>query len=220
MIPHFNVKSPRKLREELELKIDSHCMDLFGNSFLEACKNKDANKIVYMAAVALEKMNIREHGGNNRGKLVGLIQAVIGAFFPSGDGLAWCMSAVQICVAYAERKTGIVSKMYASESCASVRGKSPVSLLVDVKDSRLGDVWVWVYTEGSRKGLGHTGIFGGWLSSDVAQMYEGNTESGMVGGKVERDGGGFYQTQRPIKIKGMKVAAVIRAFPETLKAAA
>lgn len=215
-VPHFDVKSPRKLKLELEKQIDQKCLELFKEEFESALSKKDGNKLCSLCANAMNALRIREHGGNNRGKLVGLIQAVIGAFFPKGDGQAWCMSFVQTCIAYAEVKTGIVSKVYASESCASVRQKSPVSLNVKGEASKEGDVWVWMYTSGSRSGLGHTGIFINWTNAQYisgARLIEGNTESGLVDGKVNRDGGGVYITLRPFLIKGMKLAAVLRPFP-------
>lgn len=207
VIPSYGVNSKRQLRSQLEKIIDAEIMRTNSTKFKHALSLGDANTIVGLAAEALSSLKVREKSGSNDGPMVELIQATTG----NGRGDAWCMSASQTCVAYAEKKTGKVSKLYESASCASVRANSS-SLAVAAKDSQYGDLWVFVYLTG----LGHVGIFEGWIKYMVsAVLNESNTTAGKVGDVVVREGGGSYQTERELitdtKAK-MRLGMVIRAF--------
>jgi len=205
-LPHHVVNSPRSLPAALEALIDDEVLKSFRAEYLEAIVKKDMGALNVICCKALNNMNIREKTNNNDGYLVELIQKVCGG----KRGYAWCMYAVQTSVAWVERKTGIVSKLYASGSCASVRAKTPSSLSVKPEDSQAGDSWVWIY----ETGLGHTGTFAEWKSKLVkAYLYEGNTTKGLgKDGKINREGGGYYLTERAFAISGMKLGKVFRPF--------
>ena len=160
------------------------------SKFKSACLNKDANTLVGMAAEALTSMKVREATNKNDGPVVEMIQETGGG----KKGYAWCMYSVQVCIAYAEKKTGIYSEVYCSGSCASVRAKS-ASKAISYKKSKYGDVWVWIYNTG----LGHTGVFESWIyEGKVAVLNEGNTTQGKAGEVIVREGGGQYQTERGV----------------------
>ena len=206
--PSIKVKSNRNLVAKLEVKIDNMILEMNASRFKDAVARKDGNTIVGLAAEALVAMNIREKTNNNDGEMVEMIQKTSGGT----KGEFWCMYFSQTPVAYAERKLGIVSKLYSSGSCASVR-KHSATMAIDPKKSVYGDIWIWIY---SATGLGHTGIFEAWIKKDeVAALNEGNTTAGKVGDKIIRDGGGAYQTERAYetsKTSKMNLGMVIRPF--------
>lgn len=205
-IPSIDIKSPRKISKKLEAAIDEMVMKTNAARLKNALAKKDANTIVGLAAEALSSMNIREKSGNNDGIWVEEIQAVTG----NSRGDAWCMSGYQAGVAYAEKKTGIISKIYRSASCASVR-KNSSSLAVALTDAKYGDSIIWVY----KSGLGHVGTFEGWIKfPTVAILNECNTTKGKVGDVIVREGGGAYQTERTLSTtdSAMRVGMVVRPF--------
>jgi hypothetical protein len=169
----------------------------------EAIKNKDARTLLAQAAQAC--VGIREHGGNNRGPLVSLIQSTIG----KADHVAWCMSFVQTLIAYVETKTGLVSPIFASEHCLTVWQNTPSEQRVQVLPLA-GAIVIWRHGHSTS---GHTGIV---LSCDekIFQAIEGNTEGGIdPNGKVERDGGGVYHTKRSRLGNGdMRVVGFLKPF--------
>lgn len=206
-IPSFKIQSSRKLATDLESLIDNKLMEIMPAKFKAACLSKDANALVGMCAEALSALKIREKTGNNDGYLVELIQRVGGGV----RGYAWCMYSVQTSVAYAEIKTGIKSKLYTSGSCAEVRQMSS-GMAIDYTKSQYGDIWIWIY----HTGLGHTGVFEHWITKNkVATLNEGNTTKGLVDGKIVREGGGQYETERTVvldKNAYMRLGMVIRPF--------
>jgi len=208
LIPSIAVNSPRKLDNKIETMIDDWLLKTRPTKFKDAIARKDANAICGMAAEALSEFNIREKTNSNDGDLVERIQKT--NYGSKGD--AWCMYFVQTAVAYAEKKTGKVSKIYSSGSCASVR-KYSSSLAIDGSKSQYGDIWVWIY---SATGLGHTGVFEGWIKYLIsAVLNEGNTTAGKVGDSIVREGGGSYQTERAYdtnKKSKMYLGMVIRPF--------
>lgn len=208
LMPSFKGVSSRKLDPELEKAIDDICLKLFGEKFKAAVSAKDANTVCGMAAEAMVAMGIREATNKNDGKWVEKIQKVAGG----SRGHAWCMYFDQVCIAYAEAKTGKKSKVYNSGSCASVR-KHSASMAISPKDSMYGDLWIWFYTA---TGTGHTGIFEAWIKkAKEALMNEGNTTKGKVGEKIVREGGGAYQTERALITDtkaSMYLKMVIRPF--------
>lgn len=205
-LPHHVINSPRNLVPALEALIDDEILKSFRAEYLEAIVKKDTGALMVICCKALDNMSIREKTNKNDGYHVELIQKVSGG----KRGYAWCMYAVQVSVAWVERKTGIVSALYSSGSCASVRAKTPSALSVKPEDSKPGDVWVWIYNSG----LGHTGVFSEWKSKLVkAYLYEGNTTKGLgKDGQINREGGGYYKTERAFVISGMKLGKVFRPF--------
>lgn len=205
-LPSHTIKSPRTLLPALEALIDNEVLKSFKSEYSKAIAKKDFQALTVICCKALDNMQIREKTNKNDGYVVELIQKVSGG----QRGYAWCMYAVQVSVAWVEKKTGVVSKLYSSGSCASVRQKTISSLSVVPEESQPGDVWVWIYDTG----LGHTGVFSEWVAkASKAYLYEGNTTKGLgKDGKINREGGGYYKTERAFKISGMKLGKVFRPF--------
>src|SRR5574343_9032 len=85
---------------------------LAGNGLAQdAIARKDARLLFRLAMESC--VGIREKGGNNSGPMVELIQETI----DGADKDPWCMSLVQTCIAYAEKRTGKSSPIFASEHC-------------------------------------------------------------------------------------------------------
>ena len=195
IIPSYSVKSPRALDKELEKLIDLKLQEIEPEAFLKAREGVNANMICCLAGKALTAMRVREATGKNDGVLVEKIQKTC-----QGErGDAWCMDQQQTQVAYAERKTGIVSKLPMSAGCDIVRNKCPRELQINVRDSRPGDIWIWEHASGS----GHTGNFQEWIEAGVsARLNEGNTTGGKIGDRIVREGGGSYLTERLVTGNG------------------
>jgi hypothetical protein len=202
---HINVKSPRNLLPALEALIDKAVVKSYLKEFDAAHKARDFGALMVICAKAMNDLKIREVTNKNDGYIVEMIQKI--AY--GKKGYAWCMYAVQVCVAWVECKTGVVSKLYSTGSCASLRAKTVSSMQVDKTKMKAGDIWIWRYP----KGNGHTGVFAEWVDSKNAILYEGNTTQGLGSdGLIDREGGGFYKTKRAAVIKGMELAMVVRAF--------
>ena len=169
-----------------------------------AQETQDPRKLLVYAAETC--VGIREVGGNNQGRMVRLIQETVGR----AEGEAWCMSFVQTCIAYVETKLKITSPIPASEHCMTVWNSTPKYLRV--KSVPLpGAIIIWRRGAGP---AGHTGIMTEWhRTSSSFEAIEGNTESGLAGGKVERDGGGVYLTERSRSgTSSMKIMGFIKPF--------
>lgn len=177
---------------------------LYGNGLFDhALKEKDARTIFRLAMQSC--VGIRELGGNNRGPMVELIQKTVG----DANLEAWCMSAVQTCLAYAELKSGKRSPIEASEHCLTVWSKTPKEQRVKTFPLA-GAIVIWRHGDTSS---GHTGCLES-TDGEVMFTYEGNTESGLSSsGKVEREGGGFYYCKRNFKGNGdMRVVGFLKPF--------
>lgn len=149
-------------------------------------------------------VGIREKGGNNKGPLVELIQKTLGG----ADQEPWCMSFMQTCIAYAEFHTNIKSLFPATEHCMTAWNTCPQSLKVKEFPAP-GAIVIWRHGQTSS---GHTGMFKDGNHSTFHAI-EGNTESGLVGGKVERDGGGVYLTTRSMSGSGsMRLVGFLKPF--------
>lgn len=170
----------------------------------EAILRKDARLLMLLAAQAC--VGIRESGGNNRGKMVELLQETIGR----AEGEAWCMSFVQTMIAYAEVMTGKVSPIFVSEGCAQTWLNTDKAQRV-FKVPAPGAVVIW---KNETTGMGHTGIVSSYnAKGGYFNAIEGNTGGGVDGGKVVRDGGGVYFTKRSIHGDGsMKVRGFLKPF--------
>jgi len=206
-LPSISLKTPRTLPKALETLIDNVVSEHFHESFVLFLKKKDHGALMVLACEAMNLLEIREKTNKNDGYLVELVQKVSGG----KRGYAWCMYAVECAVAWVELKTGIISKFPSTGSCAEARKRTPKKLQVEARNCMPGDIWIWRY---SSTGLGHTGVFASWKKKEsVAVLYEGNTTKGLTkDGKVEREGGGFYRTERPSDIPGMTLAMVVRPF--------
>lgn len=191
----------RALPAKLTKYIDDKLKD--NGLFHDALARKDARTIMRLAAECL--VGVREEGGNNRGPLVELIQDVIGE---PGEYWPWCMSFVQVCIGYAEEKTGIASPIFVSEHVMTVWNKTDKRLRCTV-DPLPGAIIIWRKEDTEQ---GHTGILTSFGPIKMTAI-EGNTESGIANGKVERDGGGVYHTERNRKGTGqMSVVGFLKPF--------
>lgn len=173
--------------------------------FHDAIARKDARTVYLLANQAC--VGIREATGHNDGPLVELMQRTIGG----AGGESWCMSAQQTCVAFAELMTGVASALAVSEHCLTVWRETPAELRVKTVPLP-GAMTIWRH---GTSDAGHTGCTGALdPKTGTFESCEGNTEAGIIGGKVERDGGGFYFTRRAIKGAGeMHVVGWLKPFP-------
>lgn len=192
------------MKRNLELKMLEFLDDkLVGNGlYHDALAKKDARTIMRLAAQAC--VGIKEVG-NNSGPMVTLIQETVGG----PDHVAWCMSFVQTCIAYAELKTGIESPIFTTEHCLTCWTESPIFQRVRILPLA-GAIIIWQH---GKSDAGHTGIV---ESCDGVNMYcfEGNTGGGLdVHGKVTRDGDGIYHTHRSMDKTGdMHVLGFLKPF--------
>ena len=204
VIPSYDVKGARHLKKALETLIDTKLSTDYATEFRAACDAKDGNKLVSLANMALVGTREVTH---DDGPTIELIQSTIG----SPQHQAWCMDQQQSCIAYAERKTGVASKIAASESVTETWRSTTVSCRVDRANLQAGDLWLW---EHGTTWEGHTGNFQSLISLNMAELVEGNTSSGAnAKGEIERDGGGTYVTRRPFAPVGnMHLLGFLRAF--------
>lgn len=190
----------RELNPEMAAWLDSQCRETAHAALISA----DARACFLHAMIAC--VGIREKGGNNRGRLVELIQDTLG----TADGEPWCMSLVQTCLAWAELRTGQTSPIAASEHCMTVYNDTPKEQRVKTAPAP-GAIIIWRHGAGPS---GHTGITISVVKDGKFSAVEGNTESGLTAaGHVERDGGGCYETLRNVNGAGsMKVVGFLKPF--------
>lgn len=198
----------KRMPDALDDIIIAKMIEIDAKGFGLAYASKDGNYLTGLAARALTALQVREKTNRNDGYMVEMIQKVGGG----QKGWAWCMYEMQTCVGIAETLTGIVSLFPYSGSCAAVRNgaKKIPGIIVDIRKSQFGDVWIKVYSNGT----GHTGNFDSWISEGLtAYLNEGNTTAGSEkpGGPVVREGGGSYRVARDIKKDNWVMA--IRPFP-------
>ena len=169
----------------------------------DAVARKDARLLFRLALEAC--VGIREKTGNNDGTMVELIQETLGG----ADGESWCMSFIQTGLAYAEAKTGVRSPIHGSEHCMTVWNETTISQRVAASPLP-GAIVIW------RKGTtssGHTGALVTAPSAGWFRAVEGNTEGGVRGGAVVREGGGVYLTERSTRGTGnMKIVGYLKPF--------
>jgi ribosomal protein L27 len=166
----------------------------------DAIDRGDSRTLFALAAESC--VGVFESGGNNKGPIVSLMQDTVGG----PDAVAWCMSFVQTCLAYAELKTNKKSPVFVSEHCLSVWDKTPKGQRV--KASPLpGAIVIW---QKGKSMSGHTGIVRG---ADEKTLFtvEGNTGSDSK--TVEREGDGVYLKKRSRDGQGnMKVLGYLKPF--------
>lgn len=170
--------------------------------------NKNARGLLVEVAACL--VGIKEQTGNNDGFLVNEIQDTVGDRTES----AWCMSFVQTCIAYVERKLNITSRFPEGEHCQTIWKYLPKDLIV--KNIPLpGAIAIWAYPGTSS---GHTEIVRDFRNDGYFSAVGGNTSGSLVpvkSGKdiVNREGNGVFYTWRKIGVTGkMKLLGFAKPF--------
>lgn len=168
---------------------------------VHAIETKDSRLLYRLANEAC--VGIREEGGNNHGPLISLIQETVG----NAEYEPWCLSLQMTCLAYAERKIGIISPIPAGEHCLSVFQETPKKYHVK-KIPAPGAIIIWQHGNTSS---GHAGCLTEYMGAKMKTI-EGNSESGVTpSGSVVRDGGGCYANIRSttgtgkMKVKGFLI---------------
>lgn len=171
---------------------------------------KNLPQMVVMLAIALESLKVRETGGNNRGKLVGLIQGIIGPYLETGTGDAWCMSTVQVIVAFIEDFCGVESPVLDSESVTETGEAARKVPGLFTNECEVGTFFQAQY---GSKWQGHSGTVLELLSGNQMRTFEGNTGSGS-----DRDGdGAFFKTRNRKNIgSSLIVRGFIRVYPNNV----
>jgi hypothetical protein len=183
-----------RLEELIDIRItNKHGMTIFTRGPVE----------IMLAAADVLVGEKEDPPGSNRGPVISLIQDTVGGT----EAYPWCMGFVQTCVAYAEKKSGIRSRIFPSEHCMSVWSASPKDMRCGLER---GAIAIWNYPPGQS---GHTGIVKEY-SQDFMRLFEGNTTQGLRDdGAIERDGGGVHYTKRGLgSTAKMRLVGFIRPF--------
>jgi hypothetical protein len=198
-------KEMRKIPDELRLLIEK---ELFKQGIPTAFVKKDVANIAKLVAEALVALEIREHGGNNKGHLVGLVQGVIGKIIPNGDGQAWCMSLMQVVIAFVEDFLQVESPIISSEHCMTVWHDAQKKGLTTSQPEK-GSLIIWVKGLNPLPSLpGHTGLVVGVINRNYVHTVEGNTGSDNM-----RDGDGCYPRRRSTVATGtLRVCGYVSIF--------
>lgn len=178
---------------------------LSGNGLAQHAKEIGDARLVF--TLAMEAcVGIREVGGNNSGPMVELIQETVGRHSRE----AWCMALVQTCLSYAEKQTGKKSPIIATEHCLTAWETTPHEQRVKHIPAR-GAIIIWRHGDSTN---GHTGIVLDYHNQPGKMLtVEGNTEKGIVGGHIERDGGGVYLVERDaIGSYDMRIMGYLKPF--------
>lgn len=164
------------------------------------------NPTLIMIRAAQACVGSREQTGNNDGKLFELIQETVDG---KAENEPYCIAGGQTVVAFAEYKTGKLSRLYASEHCQTAWRETPAFMKIPRKDLKPGDHVAWGKIGSD---AGHWGIVIE-VHSDFMIVIEFNTTKGNEGGKIVREGGGVYVTKRPYTtVDNMKLLGFIRPF--------
>lgn len=182
----------RVLEEELEYYIDKK---LAGNPFAQKVI---ADKIPRLITVEAGKsmVGIKEATGRNDGKMIRLIQETVGG----ASGEPYCCGGIETLVAYAEKKTGLISPIPVTELAQDLWWKTPKKYRVkSIPLPGAAIVWADLYPDGSRKSTGHTELVL-WADEKVIHCVGFNT-SGTTkpGSEVNREGNGVFYTVRSYK---------------------
>lgn len=190
----------RELNPQMAAWLDSQVKETAHRALI----SNDPREIFRWAMIAC--VGIREKGGNNRGRMVELIQDTLG----TADGEPWCMSLVQTCLAFAELRSGHASPIEHSEHCLTVWRETPEAQRVRTLPAP-GAIIIWRH---GTSDSGHTGCTISAVSFSEFDAVEGNTESGLTAaGKIEREGGGVYQTRRRMTGAGnMHIVGYLKPF--------
>jgi hypothetical protein len=147
-----------------------------GNVLARECIERSQEKpIFYSRQIFIEvvKACVGIHEiSPNKGVEVELFQKTVS--IPPGS--SWCMAFLQTCLAYTEKKTGIVSPIVASGLCTSVWSDTPQEQRVQFIPLA-GAIAIWKHENEPTKG--HTGMI---LDCDGLTFHaiEGNTSKGAV----------------------------------------
>lgn len=159
---------------------------------------QDPTEVMLIGSKTL--LGVEEEGGN-QGRVVELIQQTVDG---KASKEAWCMAAVQTCIAFAEALTGKQSPIGTSEHCLTVYKKSLDHAAV--RPAR-GNVVIWQHGSGPQ---GHTGLIAS-CNEQFMTTLEGNTSNGAG---INRDGDGFYMRMRPYSPVGdMNIKGYLAVFP-------
>jgi hypothetical protein len=149
--------------------------------------NNDARGLLVEAARAM--IHLQETDGENRSAEIDMMHRVTGV----GMGEPWCMSFVQSCLAYVERRVGVASPLTLSAACVTVWNSSPKEMRV--KSIPLaGAIVIWKNVDNPNRG--HTGFV---MDCDGTSLktIEGNTSpSNDPNSAVDSDGDGVFMCHR------------------------
>lgn len=157
-----------------------------------------AYEIFQLAFAALA--GVSEVGGNNRGKLVEMMQYTVGI----NPGDPWCMAAAQTAIRFTELVSGKTCPIVSGGHCLTVVRQSPAAV---VKLPNHGDLIVWRH-RGTQNG--HVeGIID--IAYPVAYTVGGNTSTGPG---IDRDGDTTALRMRRLdRPEGeLEIAAFLRPF--------
>lgn len=198
-------RKARHIHPTLRLMMEAK---IFPNGVIpDAFVKNDVQRMVVLVSIGLESLKVREVGGNNRGKLVGLIQDIIGSFVETGTGDAWCMSTVQVIIAFIEDFLGVESPVLDSEGVTATAEHAKKIPGLYTVDPETGTFFQVQY---GTKWQGHTGSVLELLAGGKMRTFEGNTGSDSI-----RDGSGAYFRTRDQKKFGSNifVRGFIRVYP-------
>jgi peptidoglycan hydrolase-like protein with peptidoglycan-binding domain len=200
-------KKQRKILPELRKMIE---LRVFANGHIpKAFLDRNIPEMACLVAEALESMKIREVGGNNRGKIVGLVQSVIGGVAPGGDGLAWCMSIDQVIVAFVEDWCGVESPVPASEGVTDTYSRAKAIPGLTTLECERGTI-ACAQLDGSW--MGHAMFVMQALPGKAMATFEGNTNDAG-----SRDGhGAFFKTRDRIRNDGKTTLGFVRIYPHNI----
>ncbi len=197
-------KHARHLHPEMRAELESRVFP--GGVIPQHWKDKDVTKCAIDVGNAMLGMHIREEGGNNKGKIVGWIQSVIGVFKSTGTGDAWCKSAMQCITAFLEDYFQVESPVLASEHCLTVNNAA----------KKIAGLWTAACEIGSqfefqngKSTSGHTGLVVSIPDSIFMNTVEGNTGDASLA-----DGDGFFKKKRNQKKNGnFTTVGFVRFYP-------
>lgn len=196
-------KQARHLHPEMRFEIEKR---VFPNGNIpQHWLGRDVVKCALDVGQALLNMNIREVGGNNKGKWVGIIQGVIGVFNPKGTGDAWCKSTMQIIVAFLEDYFQVESPVIASEHCMTTNNAAKKVAGLWSAKCEVGTMFEF---QSGTSTSGHTGLVVK-IVGEKMETIEGNTGSGSL-----NDGDGlYYRTRHQTKNGNFTTRGFVRFYP-------
>lgn len=197
-------KKARKLHPKLRAKMEAV---VFPGGVIPKCfLDMDPQACVIYVAEKFETLKIREVGGNNRGEMVGLIQAIIGPYNPKGTGDAWCMSTDQCVIALIEDYFQIESPVLDSEHCVTTWNHAKKISGLTSSACVAGSFWL---AQHGNTTSGHTGTVLKVLSGNKMGTFEGNTGDSSI-----RDGDGAFLRTRDQKQNGdLKTLGFVFIYP-------
>lgn len=202
-------RKARYLHPTLRLLIEGRVFP--GGKIPECFKNRDLVACVQLISKAMAELEIREVGGNNKGEVVGLIQAVIGPHMQNGTGDAWCMSAVQCGIALIEDFFQVESPVLDSEHCVTTWNHAKKIAGLHTQECEAGSIWI---AQNGSTTSGHTGFVIRPVAGGKMDTAEGNTGSGSI-----RDGDGFYlRTRNQAKNGDLKTLGFVRLYVDNVVA--